>query len=151
MKRLEWPESMGADKKRWIYGVLGGNHRAIEWTVQLLDDAKEKAEELFEALESVIAPSDTPEGAVAVVTEAMRQNLLFKELRAQLTKEQDRLLRAASLYRVPVNSDGFAIIDPDDVDNGKNRERLLAYALLEEMLDRTVNIPITLSRRWYGN
>ncbi len=141
MKRLDWPESMGPEKKRWVYQVLGGNHRAIEWTAQLLDDAKENAEELFEALESVEAPSDTPEGAVAVVTEAMRQNLLFKELRAQLTMDQDRLLRAASLYRVPVNSDGFAIIDPDHADSGENRERLLAYALLEEVWDRTVSLP----------
>ncbi len=140
MKRLEWPESMGPEKKRWVYRVLGGNHRAIEWTAQLLGDAAKKAEELLKALERVAAPTDTPEGAVATVTEAMRQNLLFRELRAELTDEQDRLLRAASLYRVPVNEDGLAVIDPDAENVGGNRERLLAYALLEEVQERSLGL-----------
>ena len=140
MKRLAWPASMGPEEKRWIYKVLGGNHRAIEWMAQLLGDAKEKAEDLLAALESVEAPTDTPEGAVATVIEGMRQNLLFRELREQLTADQDRLLRAASLYRVPVTADGLAVIDPDASDGEGNRERLLAYTLLEEVRDRGMDL-----------
>lgn len=42
MGRLDWPESMTPEKKRWVYRVLGGNHRAIEWMAQLLSDATKK-------------------------------------------------------------------------------------------------------------
>ncbi|MFP4309625.1 MAG: CHAT domain-containing protein, partial [Desulfococcaceae bacterium] len=137
MGRLDWPATMSGAEKREIYRVLGGNHRAIEWMAQLLGDAAEKAGELLAALDSVSAPVNTPEGAVAAVTEAMRQNLLFREVRAQLGTEEDRLLRAASLYRAPVNVDGLEVIDPD---GAEGRERLLAYALLEETWDRSLGL-----------
>ena len=140
MRRLEWPESMGPEKKAWIYEVLGGNHRAIEWMAQLLDDSKGKADCLLKALAKVKAPVQTPEEAVATVTEGMRQNLLFTELRDQLTEGEAYLLRAASLYRAAVNADGLEIIDAKTADHERRRDRLLDYSLLERAWDRSVDL-----------
>jgi tetratricopeptide (TPR) repeat protein len=131
MNRLNWPQTMSAVRKRWVYTVLGGNHRAIEWTAQLLANQQQQADELVETLERLQAPPGTPEEVVSVVLEAMRQNLLLSTLRQQLTAEQDRLLRAASLYRVPVNDDGLMAIALQPEQCEVNRQRLVAYALLE--------------------
>ncbi|MCP4347809.1 MAG: tetratricopeptide repeat protein, partial [Desulfobacterales bacterium] len=135
MSRLEWPGNMDAEKKRWIYTVLGGNHRAVEWMACLLKNSDEKADELVQALENTKAPHDTPEAAADVVVEAMRQNMLFSVLRDQLTGEQDRLLRAVSLYRVPVNKTGLVAVEADMEKHGASRKRLLDYSLLEKAYD----------------
>ena len=123
MKKLDWPANMEPRKKRWIYSVLGGNHRAMEWMSQLLTNAKNKAGELLETLEKIQAPADTPEQVVKAVTETMRRNLLFNELRAQLTPDQDQLLRAASLYRIAVNEDGLQIIGEHDTRSRKKQAK----------------------------
>ena len=94
-------------EKRQMYSVLGGNHRAIEWAAQVLKQEHQQTAELVAALSALHAPPETPEEVGQVVVEAMRQNLLFARLRSLLTSTQDRLLRAASLYRVPVNEDGL--------------------------------------------
>jgi hypothetical protein len=70
-----------------------------------------------------------------VVAEAMRQNLLFDRLRQQLTPEQDRLLRAACLYRVPVSADGLLALEVDAGQAETNYQRLVTYALLEQAAD----------------
>ncbi|MBI2877009.1 MAG: tetratricopeptide repeat protein [Candidatus Tectomicrobia bacterium] len=140
MNRLKWPEAMDAAKKRWIYRVLGGNHRAIEWTAQLLGDQPGKAGELVEALGKVQAPPETPEAVMDVVLEAMRQNLLLATLRQQLTGEQDRLLRAASLYRVSVHDDGLRAIELRPEQSEANRDRLVEYALLEWAVDPSLEL-----------
>ncbi len=139
MNRLRWPEKTDAKQKRWIYQRLGGNHRAIEWTAQLLTQGA-KAEELVEALENVEAPPGTPEEAVGVVLEALRQNLLFSRLRAQLTAGQDRLLRAASLYRVPVSVDGLLAVEVELEQHEGNRQRLVDYGLLETGQDLAMEL-----------
>ena len=126
---------MDAEEKRAIYQVLGGNHRAIEWMAQLLTNAPEKSTELVAALEGMAAPANTLANAIDVVLEAMRQNLLLTELRRQLTPAQDRLLRAACLYRVPINADGLLAIAADVDQIVAHRERLVAYALLETPYD----------------
>ena len=136
MNRLDWPAEMGAEKmgapqKRAIYQRLGGNHRALEWMAQLLVGGMERAEPLVAALEVVKAPPGTLEEATEVVLEAMRQNLLFTALRGQLTPEQDRLLRAASLYRVPFTADGLLAVDNQPELHETSRTRLLEYSLLE--------------------
>ena len=140
MRRLHWPADMDAGKKRWVYSVLGGNHRAIEWAAQLLTDGGARTDDLMAALNSVEIPDDTPEAAVSAVAEAMRQNLLFSQLRAQLTESQDRLLRGAAVYRVAVNADGLEVIDPDAPDTDGDRDRLVDYALLEAFRDRRVEL-----------
>jgi hypothetical protein len=106
-QRLAWPPTISAAQKRQVYGVLGGNHRAIEWAAQVLKQEQQRTEALVAALAAQQAPPGTPIDVARVVVEAMRQNLLFETLRAHLTPTQDRLLRAASLYRVPVNEDGL--------------------------------------------
>ena len=58
------------------------------------------------ALKAVEAPPDTPQRALEVGREAMRQNLLLGELRLALEPHQDLLLRALSLYRTPFTLDG---------------------------------------------
>ena len=136
MNRLDWPaeigaQTMGAQTKRAIYRRLGGNHRALEWMAQLLVEGMERAEPLVAALEAVKAPPETPEEATEVVLEAMRQNLLFTALREQLTPEQDRLLRAASLYRVPFTADGLLAADNQPELHEASRTRLVEYSLLE--------------------
>jgi hypothetical protein len=68
---------------------------------------------------------------VDVVVEAMRQNLLFTRLRSLLTPTQDRLLRAASLYRVPINVDGLLALVVQPGQYAEDQQRLVAYALLE--------------------
>ena len=140
MRRLHWPRAMNAEEKQAIYQVLGGNHRAIEWMAQLLTDAPEKSAELVAALEAMAAPANTPENAMDVVLEAMRQNLLLTELRRQLTPGQDHLLRAACLYRVPVNADGLLAIAADAGQTAAHRERLVAYALLETPYDLDLDL-----------
>ncbi len=139
MNRLRWPEKFDAKQKRWIHRKLGGNHRAIEWMAQLLTGGA-KAEELVEALENVETPPGTPEEAVAVVLEALRQNLLFSQLRSQLAAGQDRLLRAATLYRVPVSADGLLALEEEQEQHEANRARLVDYGLLETGRDRTVDV-----------
>lgn len=94
-------------------------------------DQAAEAEELIAALAAQQAPPDTPEAALAVVLEALRQNLLFERVRAQLTLAQDWLLRAATLYRVPVTEDGLRAIAESRATLAEDRERLLGYALLE--------------------
>ena len=136
MNRLDWPaqigaEKVGAEQKRTIYQRLGGNHRALEWMAQLVVEGVERAEPLMAALEAVQTPLGTPEEATEVVLEAMRQNLLFTALRGQLTPEQDRLLRAASLYRVPFTADGLLAVDNRPELHEASRTRLLEYSLLE--------------------
>ena len=140
MNRLQWPHDMGADKKRWVYNTLGGNHRAIEWTAHLFTHQQPTGEAVVAELAKLQAPPDTPEAMVEVVREAMRQNLLFAELRRQLTPAQDHLLRAACLPRVPVNTDGLLALESQPEQAEANRERLVAYALLEPVQDREVEL-----------
>ncbi|MEW6668705.1 MAG: tetratricopeptide repeat protein, partial [Thermodesulfobacteriota bacterium] len=140
MNRLEWPSHMEAKDKRRIYEVLGGNHRAIEWTACLLTQKAAEAAELMAALEKVKAPPNTADAAAATVAEAMRQNLLFDRLLGQLSPTQERLLRAAALYRVPVNADGLRIVETEREKHEENRSRLQAYSLLEEGLDRAMGL-----------
>ncbi|MDP8287900.1 MAG: tetratricopeptide repeat protein, partial [Candidatus Electryonea clarkiae] len=129
MKRLKVPELL-EEEKRWIYDTLGGNHRAIEWTASLLADKEVESDDLKEALQNIKIPPDTPEGAVKAVLAGMRENLLLSKLRQNLTTEQDRLLRAACLYRVPVNYDGLHLLDIDSTDHDTNRQRLIDYKLI---------------------
>ncbi len=117
MNRLRWPPMLGLDTKREVYRVVGGNYRALEWTAQLLTDDPQQSAELLTALETV--------------REAMRENLLFDRLRAQLSAEQDYLLRAVSLYRVPVTIDGLYAVTRASAQLEVDRQRLAAYALLE--------------------
>ena len=98
---------MAIAQKRQLFRALGGNHRAIEWTSQILTQTHQQTTELMTALEDLHAPPTTPAEIAQVVVEAMRQNLLFKRLRALLSPTQEHLLRAASLYRVPVSTDGL--------------------------------------------
>ena len=135
MRGLDWPAEMTSAEKREVYTVLGGNHRAIEWTAQLLTNQQQKSHELLGALAQLEAPPETPRTAVDVVAEAMRQNLLFDRLREQLTPVQDRLLRTACLYRVPVNADGLLALEPQADQAEHNCERLVTYALLEQATD----------------
>jgi DNA polymerase III delta prime subunit len=107
MQRLVWPPTMSAAEERQMYSVLGGNHRAIEWATQVLKQEHQQTAELVAALAALHAPPETHEEVGQVVVEAMRQNLLFARLRSLLTSTQDHLLRASSLYRVPVNGDGL--------------------------------------------
>ncbi|MBI3796572.1 MAG: ATP-binding protein [Deltaproteobacteria bacterium] len=135
MNWLRWPPKLELEKKRRVYAVLGGNHRAPEWTVQLLTDQQPQGEALLEALARLQIPPETPEDTVAVVHDAMRQNLLFPAVRQQLTPAQGRLLRAACLGRVPINADGLLALESQPEQAESNRQRLLAYALLEPAYD----------------
>lgn len=138
--RLDWPAGLGGDVKRAIHARLGGNHRAIEWVARLLADRAAEPEELLAALAAQQAPPDTPEVAVDVVLQGMRQNLLFGELRTQLTPAQDHLLRAASHYRIPVTEDGLRAVAGDRTTLEPDRDRLLAYALLEPSRDAALGL-----------
>ncbi|MGE3539507.1 MAG: tetratricopeptide repeat protein, partial [Candidatus Tectimicrobiota bacterium] len=131
MQRLDWPDGMTLAQKRQLYQSLGGNHRALEWAAQVLTQRHQQTPELVAELAAVQAPPTTPAAAVPVVLEAMRQNLLFSRLRAVLTPAQDALLRAAALYRVPVTADGLLILATGIESFEADRQRLLAYALLE--------------------
>jgi hypothetical protein len=86
--RLDWSAGLGGDVKRAIHARLGGNHRAIEWVARLLADRAAEPDELLAALAAQQAPPDTPEAAVEVVLQGMRQNLLFGELRARIVLAQ---------------------------------------------------------------
>lgn len=136
MNRLRWPRPLSTHEKRDIYQALGGNHRALEWTAQVLLQQQTPAQELVTALQQLQAPPTTPGQAVTVVLEAMRENLLFTRLRQHLSLAQDRLLRAACLLRVPVND----AIDSQPEHYDDNRSRLVAYALLEQGHDPSVNL-----------
>jgi tetratricopeptide (TPR) repeat protein len=138
--RLEWPASITGDEKRRIYEVLGGNHRAMEWMGQLLLEQKPESEQLLKKLEQVEAPADTPEKALEVVKDAMRENILFSAVRAQLSPEQDRLLKACTLYRVPVTEDGLMAVETDVEHHDLRRQRLLDYALLSAMWNPTLDM-----------
>jgi tetratricopeptide (TPR) repeat protein len=131
MQRLAWPSTMSTAHKHQMYEVLGGNHRAIEWAAQVLKQEHQQTAELVAALTALQAPPGTPAEVAHVVVEAMRQNLLFARLRPLLTPTQDHLLRAASLYRVPVSEDGFLAITEHPVQCAEDRQRLVIYALLE--------------------
>jgi hypothetical protein len=131
MQRLAWPSTMSTAHKHQMYEVLGGNHRAIEWAAQVLKQEHQQTAELVAALAALQAPPGTPAEVAHVVVEAMRQNLLFARLRPLLTSTQDHLLRAASLYRVPVNEDGFLAITEHPVQCAEDRQRLVIYSLLE--------------------
>ena len=131
MQRLAWPPTMSAAEKRQMYSVLGGNHRAIEWAAQVLKQEHQQTAELVAALAALHAPPETPEEVGQVVVEAMRQNLLFARLRSLLTSTQDRLLRAASLYRVPVNEDGLLALTDQPAQSAEDWQRLANYSLLE--------------------
>ncbi len=140
MARLEWPAHMDARQKHAIYRALGGNHRAVEWAACLLHGDEVEPEELLESLNKRQAPPETPTEAAAVVAEAMRQNLLLRELVAQLTPGQEALLRAASHYRAPVNEDGLAILSTDPQSLVADRRRLAELALLEESYEPAVDL-----------
>jgi tetratricopeptide (TPR) repeat protein len=140
MNRLRWPQPLAAHEKREIYQVLGGNHRALEWTAQVLAQQQTPTHELVTALRQLQAPPTTPRQAVAAVLEAMRENLLFAHLRDHLSPAQDRLLRTACLLRVPVNEDGLLAIESQPEHHDANRSRLVAYALLEHANDPRVNL-----------
>ncbi len=45
MSRLDWPADWDPKRKRWLYGVLGGNHRALEWLAALLLHRPAQADE----------------------------------------------------------------------------------------------------------
>lgn len=140
MQRLDWPASMTGAEKRQIYDVLGGNHRAIEWAAQLFTQAPQH-QHLIAALAAQQAPPDTPADVARVVVEAMRQNLLFAELRAALTPAQEHLLQAAALYRVPVSEDGLLILTDQPPSQGAaDWRRLEAYALLERGHDAELEL-----------
>jgi tetratricopeptide (TPR) repeat protein len=83
------------------------------------------------ALSALHAPPETPEKVGLVVVEAMRQNLLFVSLRSLLTPTQDHLLRAASLYRVPVNEDGLLALTDQPAQSVEDWQCLATYSLLE--------------------
>ncbi len=59
---------------------------------------------------------------------------------ALLTPAQDHLLRAASLYRVPVNNDGLLAVAARPETCDADRQALLAYALLEQAYDTTLDL-----------
>ncbi|MCP4104814.1 MAG: tetratricopeptide repeat protein [Desulfobacteraceae bacterium] len=130
MDRLRLAGLVSREEKQGIYKVLGGNHRAVEWMGNLLAEQKTEAAELLRELEKVEVPPNTPDEALETVKEAMRQNILFSALREHLTSEQDRLLRACSLYRIPVAEEGLATVDADRENHEGNRGRLLDCALL---------------------
>ncbi|MCP4351271.1 MAG: tetratricopeptide repeat protein [Desulfobacterales bacterium] len=130
MDRLRLAGLVSREEKQRIYKVLGGNHRAVEWMGNLLAEQKTEAAELLRELEKVEVPPNTPDEALETVKEAMRQNILFSALREHLTSEQDRLLRACSLYRIPVAEEGLATVDADRENHEGNRGRLLDCALL---------------------
>ncbi|MGE0087775.1 MAG: tetratricopeptide repeat protein [Desulfococcaceae bacterium] len=132
MERLNLHSRISLAEKRRVYAVLGGNHRAVEWMAQLMNDAQQKAKEILTALEKLKAPPDTPEIMMETVLEAMRENLLFSELLKRLSPAQNRVLCAASLYRVPVNEDGLTAIGEKPEMLAENRNRLLDYSLLEK-------------------
>ncbi|MCP4119422.1 MAG: tetratricopeptide repeat protein, partial [Desulfobacteraceae bacterium] len=143
MRRLKWPQSMEAKEKREIYNILGGNHRAIEWTAQLLRDDADKAENLVEALKQVKAPPSTDKEKLDFVLETMRQDLLFSRICDQLTTSQKRLVQALSLYRVPVNEDGIVAAYTTATDLPNHEEdlaRLLNYSLLEAVYNPVLEL-----------
>jgi tetratricopeptide (TPR) repeat protein len=140
MLRLAWPPTMSKAQKRQMYKVLGGNHRAIEWSAQVLKQEHQQAAELVTALAALHAPPKTPAEAVHVVVEAMRQNLLFTRLRDLLTPTQDHLLRAASLYRKPVNVDGLLALTVQPEQCDEDWQRLVTYALLEGSHDAELDL-----------
>jgi tetratricopeptide (TPR) repeat protein len=106
----------------------------------LVSDQPQKSEELLAVLQRLEAPPGTPTEAASVVLEAMRQNLLLSTLREQLTPAQDRLLRAACLYRVSVNEDGLRAIESQLEQAESNWQRLMAYALLEIPYDPELDL-----------
>lgn len=140
MQRLAWPPTMSLAQKRQMYHVLGGNHRAIEWAAQVLKQSHQQTTELVTALEALRAPPATPAEVAHVVVDAMRQNLLFTRLRSLLTPTQDRLLQAASLYRVLVNVDGLLTLTAQPEQCDADQQRLVAYALLERGHDPEVDL-----------
>jgi len=97
----------------------------------VLKQEHQQTAELVAALSALHAPPETPEEVGQVVLEAMRQNLLFARLRSLLTPTQDRLLRAASLYRVPVNEDGLLALTDQPAQSAEDWQRLANYSLLE--------------------
>jgi len=146
LERLHIEHISRQDKSR-MYEILGGNHRAVEWMAQLMNDADNKAKLLIAVMEKLDAPANTPEEKIATVIQAMREDLLFDTIRKQLTPAQDRLLCAAALYRVSVNEDGLRMIDDTPPRNGEgstddhdnNRKRLVDYSLLEKARDAEWN------------
>ncbi|MCH8047856.1 MAG: tetratricopeptide repeat protein [Planctomycetes bacterium] len=136
MARLGWPGDWDAAQKRQLYKTLGGNHRALEWLAHILQHRRpEEAQQLLAALDRLEAPPDTPAEAVAVVLEAMRQNLLLDQLMQWLTAGQRALLTSASLYRVAVSEDGLLAVDDDADHAAENREGLIERSLLEWAFD----------------
>lgn len=131
MSRLNWPADWDAPRKRWLYGVLGGNHRALEWLAVLLLHRPADADELVAALRRIEAPPDTPEAAVEVVLEAMRQNLLLGRLVAELPPLHQTLLFRAAAFRVPVTIDGLLVL-ADDADEAQVR------AAAQDLADRSL-------------
>ncbi|NQU05420.1 MAG: tetratricopeptide repeat protein [Calditrichaeota bacterium] len=140
LRRLKVSGMLDSEQKLWMYKTLGGNHRAIEWTACLLAEKDVDSDQLRKAIEDTSVPTNTPKGAVEAVLAGMRQNLLLSTLRKNLTPEQDRLLRAACLYRVPVNYDGLHLLDMDSVDHDANRQRLLDYKVILTSYDERIDM-----------
>jgi tetratricopeptide (TPR) repeat protein len=97
----------------------------------VLKQEHQQTAELVAALSALHAPPETPDEVGRVVVEAMRQNLLFARRWSLLTSTQDRLLRAASLYRVPVNEDGLLALTDQPAQAAGDWQRLATYFLLE--------------------
>ncbi|MEM7246495.1 MAG: tetratricopeptide repeat protein [Acidobacteriota bacterium] len=131
MSRLGWPEGLKDEDKHHLRRLLGGNHRALEWASQVLETSPRRAPELLKAVQAAEAPPGTAEEAAEVVLEALRQNLLFKEVRALLGTEAETTLQRAALYRVPFTEDGLRAVAPNREQQDETLRRLLDYSLLE--------------------
>ena len=123
MQRLAWPPTMSAAEKRQMYSVLGGNHRAIEWAAQVLKQEHQQTAELVAALSALHAPPRRPRrGAGGGRGDA--PELAVCTAAVLLTSTQDRLLRASSLYRVPVNEDGLLALTDQPAQSAEDWQRL---------------------------
>ncbi|MBA3967837.1 MAG: hypothetical protein H0X47_19090, partial [Nitrospirales bacterium] len=135
MNRISSLRVLPPSTKREVYGVLGGNHRAIEWLGQTLEHDSTQPQVLLHSLENLHTPAHTAKEATQIVLSRLRENLVFDQLRKHISAEEDYLLRAGTLLRIPVTLDAFRAITQNPDHTGTCVTSLVNYTLLESSVD----------------
>ena len=143
MRQWPWPADVTAERKREIHQTFGGNFRSIEWLSALLTHQHPDWPKLRQKLTAGAgAAGDAPSAQQAHVLEAMRQNLLFDEVLAQLDDPQRQLLRRLALEVRPVPIDALAALWPGDMDALELAvEQFAVYRLVETALSPFTELP----------
>jgi tetratricopeptide (TPR) repeat protein len=126
------------DVVKLLHDTFGGNYRALEFFDRLL---KVNPDKIIDSLDSLEKFRESSKETTAQVKHQMGQNLLFSQLMALLSPEQQRVSELLSHFRIPVQQSALQL----QIQNQKVPQSSDLKPILES-LNRLTLIEITMNQ-----